>query len=134
RVVHRRVDGTVVPQGPRGGEDAAARPDDQLVRGPEVLVAAVVDRSHALGYRHVLLANAGDAGEALPLALGFAVDHVVVGRVLLDVEAAKPIARVRQGAAPARRGLITALALGGDRRIAGRVVDASQRRADAWLD
>ena len=63
------------------GDQLAARADDQRVRRAQVLVGAVVDRAHALGHRHVLLADAADAGVALPLALGLAVDQVVVGQV-----------------------------------------------------
>ena len=50
------------------GDHLAARADDQRVRGAEVLAAAVHDRAHGLGHRHVLLADAADAGEALPVA------------------------------------------------------------------
>ena len=43
-----------------------------------------------LGDGHVLLANARDAGVALPVALRLAVDEVVVVQVLRQVEAAVP--------------------------------------------
>src|SRR6266498_1929968 len=46
-----------------------------------MLVAAVVDRAHALGYRHVLLVDTQDARIA-EAALLLAVDEEVVARVL----------------------------------------------------
>src|SRR5205809_687709 len=79
-----------------GGNEATARPDNQLVGGPQVLTAAVHDRAHAFGHRHVLLADALDARVAEPVFLRFAVDEEVILEVLGDIEAAVPVGRVRQ--------------------------------------
>src|SRR5688572_18436203 len=60
RLVDSRRQRAVLAQGPRGGDHATTRADDQLVGRAEVLARAVVDRPHAMRDRHVL--GTGAAG------------------------------------------------------------------------
>src|ERR1700680_3350203 len=67
-------------QRPRGAHDELAELDDAEIGRTEMFPGAILDRALAVLDRRVLLADAGDAGEALALLLR-AVDQIVVAGV-----------------------------------------------------
>src|SRR6185503_13592197 len=67
-------------QGPRGAHQQLAELDDRHIGRTEMLPGAVLDRTHAVLDRGVLLAHAFDAGEGLVL-LDLAIEQVVVARI-----------------------------------------------------
>src|SRR6202030_2314837 len=61
---------------------ALARHDDRIVGGDEILLRAVLDRTHALLHGSILDGDAADPAVGAARFLGATVDHVVV--ILID--------------------------------------------------
>src|SRR6266849_8121426 len=74
--------GRAVLQGERGAAKAMARHDDCIVGRDEILLGAVLDRTHALLHGSILHGDALDAAKGASSLLGVAIDHVVV--ILID--------------------------------------------------
>src|SRR3954453_6155711 len=84
-----------------------------------MFMAAVQDGSHALIYRSVLKGHAFEACEAAPIALGFAVDFIVIVERTTGAESAVPIGCVWKKLEP----IVSAIA---DREIARHLVRGGQ--------
>src|SRR5579871_6254704 len=77
-------------KGPNTIQQLAAGADDHHVRGPQALLPAVVQRSHAL-LCHRVLGNLRNAGVRAHAALKVAIDQVIIVLIRDWPESAQPI-------------------------------------------